>query len=160
MAGCPSYHYYVRNDMSLENAISYSGFLGREAPFMDYLGMKTYADENGKRRMVLTLEHHHLNVALNTHGGVILTLLDVAMASACRLQDSQQRSCVTIEMKTSFLRSSGVEGECIEAHGIVRHVTRSLAFCDGELRGANGELYAIASGTFKYISQSLTASDG
>ncbi len=146
--------------MSLENAIPYSEFLGREAPFMDHVGMKTCADGDGRRRMVLTLQHHHLNVALNTHGGVILTLLDVAMASACRLQDSQQRSCVTIEMKTSFLRPGGNEGECIEAHGIVRHATRTLAFCDGELRGANGELYATASGTFKYLNTHATASDG
>ena len=146
--------------MSVADAIPYSEFLGHEAPFMDYVGLKTYACEDGVRRMVMKLEHRHLNVALSTHGGVILTLLDVAMASACRLQDAGGRPCVTVEMKASFLRPGGSEGEYIEARGIVRHITKSLAFCDGELRGENGDLLATASGTFKYLSKALTANDG
>ena len=146
--------------MSIEDAIPYSEFLGHEAPFMDYVGLKTYEGDDGVRRMVMQLGHRHMNVALSTHGGVILTLLDVAMASACRLQDAAGRPCVTVEMKTSFLRPGGVEGEYIEARGIFRHATRSLAFCDGELRGANGDLLATASGTFKYLSLPLAANDG
>jgi uncharacterized protein (TIGR00369 family) len=146
--------------MSAADAIPYSEFLGHEAPFMDYVGLRTYCSESGERRMVLRLERRHLNTALNTHGGVVLTLLDVAMASAGRLQDKNGRSCVTVEMKTSFLRPGGVQGEYVEAHGIVRHVTRSLAFCDGELRGENGDLLATASGTFKFLNKPMNASDG
>ena len=146
--------------MSVDDAIPYSEFLGNEAPFMDYVGLKTYEGEDGVRRMVMKLEHRHLNVALSTHGGVIMTLLDVAMASVCRLQVAAHRPCVTVEMKASFLRPGGSAGEYIEARGIVRHITKSLAFCDGELRGENGDLLATASGTFKYLSQALTANDG
>jgi uncharacterized protein (TIGR00369 family) len=145
---------------AIKNAIPYSEFLGRPAPFMDYVGLRTYVADSGERRMVLKLEHKHLNVALSAHGGVILTLLDVAMASAGRLVDVDGRSCVTVEMKTNFLRPAGAEGTFVEAHGIVRHVTKSLAFCDGELRGEKGELLATASGTFKYLNKVQTASDG
>jgi uncharacterized protein (TIGR00369 family) len=144
----------------IAKAVAYSEFLGRDAPFMDYVGLRTYVDENGTRKMALKLERRHLNAAFNTHGGVILTLLDVAMASASRLLDPDRRNCVTVEMKTSFLRSGGIEGEHIEAHGMVRHVTRSLAFFEGELRGGNGELLATASGTFKYLNSAMPSSDG
>ena len=142
------------------DAVPYSVYLGLPAPFMDYVGLRTYVADDGRQCMTLRLERRHLNVAASAHGGVILTLLDVAMASAGRRHEGAQgRVCVTVEMKTSFLRPAGAEGEFIEAHGIVRHVTESLAFCDGELRGENGDLLATASGTFRYVKVSK-GSDG
>jgi acyl-CoA thioesterase len=146
--------------MSRSDAVTYSEYLGSEAPYMDQMGIHIYVDANSECRMMLKLERRHLNAALNTHGGVILTLLDVAMAASSRLRDASHRNCVTLEMKTSFLRSGGNEGEVIEARGIVRHVTKSLAFCDGELRNEKEELLATASGTFKFLSQTGSASDG
>ncbi len=143
-----------------DDAVPYSEFLGLPAPFMDYVGLKTYLADNGQRRMVLRLERRHLNAAMNTHGGVILTLLDVAMGSASRLHDPAGRSTVTVEMKTSFLRPGGSEGGYVEASGLVRHATNSLAFCEAELRDEGGELLATASGTFKFIQKIPTASDG
>lgn len=127
---------------------------------MDDLGLVTYRDAAGARVVALKLEHRHLNAALNTHGGVILALLDVAMGSASRLHDADKRSTVTVEMKTSFLRPGGREGETIEARGFVRHATCSLAFCDAELCGKGGELLATASGTFKYLSGERPSADG
>jgi acyl-CoA thioesterase len=146
--------------MSGSKPIPYSEYLGSEAPFMDQLGITIYVAADNECRMVLNLRHHHMNAALNTHGGVILTLLDVAMAASSRLRDPMRRNCVTLEMKTSFLRPAGSEGEAIEARGIVRHITKSMAFCDGELRNEKGELLATASGTFKFLNQSIKASDG
>jgi acyl-CoA thioesterase len=146
--------------MPAPKPIPYSEYLGSEAPFMDQLGITIYVDANNECRMVLKLQHHHMNAALNTHGGVILTLLDVAMAASSRLRDPTRRNCVTLEMKSSFLRPAGSEGEIIEARGIVRHVTKSMAFCDGELTNDKGELLATASGIFKYLNQTIKASDG
>ena len=142
------------------NTIPYSEFVSSDLPYMDLIGLRTCMGDDGHRRMVLRLERRHLNGLSNAHGGIILAMLDVALASACRVMDQAGRSCVTVEMKTSFMRPGGVEGETIEALGIVRHVTRSLAFCDGELRNETGELLATASGTFKYLNQTATASDG
>lgn len=140
--------------------IPYSEFLGRDAPFMDDIGLMTFSDEQGVRVVTLTLLRRHLNAAMHTHGGVVLTLLDVAMGSASRLHGDSGRSTVTVEMKTSFLRPGGREGESISARGFVRHATRSLVFCEAELRGEDGVLLATASGTFKYMSGDLSSADG
>lgn len=146
--------------MKSTTPIPYSEFLGRAAPFMDDIGLMTYRDEEGARIVTLKLQRRHLNAAMHTHGGVILTLLDVAMGSASRLHGDTGRSTVTVEMKASFLRPGGSEGETIAARGFVRHATRSLAFCDAELRGEDGLLLATASGTFKYMSGDLPSADG
>lgn len=140
--------------------IPYSEYLGRDAPFMDDIGLMTFCDDDDVRVVTLTLQRRHLNAAMQTHGGVILSLLDVAMGSASRSHGDTGRSTVTVEMKASFLRPGGREGERIAARGFVRHATRSLVFCESELRGEDGLLLATASGTFKYMRADLPSADG
>ncbi|MNN85987.1 hypothetical protein D3C81_2033370 [compost metagenome] len=100
-----------------------------------------------------------MNALKSTHGGVVMTLLDVAMAMSASYADEQKRGVVTIEMKTSFLSPGGEIGEVIEAIGSVRRHTRSIAFCEAELRNSHGGVVATASGTFKYVNRPLAAAD-
>ncbi|MNO70994.1 hypothetical protein D3C76_618960 [compost metagenome] len=116
-------------------------------------------DGEGPGHIVLKVEPGHVNGLNNTHGGVVMTLLDVAMAMNASHVDEQQRGVVTIEMKTNFLRPGGELGEVIEAIGCTRRNTRSIAFCEAELRNSRGEVLATASGTFKYINRPIVATD-
>ncbi|MDF3937006.1 PaaI family thioesterase [Pseudomonas citronellolis] len=131
---------------------SYTEYRGIEIPFLDHLKLRYLpAGEAGAgERLVLRVEREHLNGWNNAHGGVLMTLLDVAMALASSHADEERRGCVTIEMKTSFLRPGGDIGQVLEACGEVRHRTRSIAFCEAQIRNAAGEVVATASGTFKY----------
>lgn len=98
----------------------------------------------------------HLNSFAVVHGGVSMTLLDVAMAHAAR---SVQRDLgvVTIEMKTSFLQAA--QGP-LRAHGRLLHRTATLAFTEGEIRDAAGRLCAYGSGTFRYMRRVPTPQRG
>ena len=55
---------------------------------------------------------------------------------------------VTVEMKTSFMRPALGR---IVASGRRLHRTASMAFCEGSLVDAEGQLVAHATGTFKYL---------
>jgi len=68
------------------------------------------------------------------HGGAIMTLLDVSMATAARSVD-KATGVVTIEMKTSFMQPA--RGTLV-AKGHLLHRTKST-------------LCAHATGTFKYV---------
>lgn len=131
---------------------SYTQFRGIDIPLLDHLNFRYQpaGEDGGDGHLVLRVEREHLNGWNNAHGGVLMSLLDVAMALACSHADEQSRGCVTVEMKTSFLRPGGDVGEVLEAFGSVRHRTRSIAFCEAEVRNAAGETVATASGTFKY----------
>ena len=131
---------------------SYTQFRGIDIPLLDHLKFRYLpAGEEGRDgHLVLQVSREHLNGWNNAHGGVLMSLLDVAMALACSHADEQGRGCVTVEMKTSFLRPGGDVGEVLETFGGVRHRTRSIAFCEAEVRNAAGETVATASGTFKY----------
>jgi uncharacterized protein (TIGR00369 family) len=133
--------------------------LGIDVPFLDHLDVKVLPMEDGSLQIVVDLARMHMNGGMTTHGGVVMTLLDMAMAAASRHGDERHRFCVTVEMKTSFLRPAGVPGEQLFARGSLRQGGGSLAFCDGELRDQNGTLLATASGTFKYVNPRQASGD-
>ncbi|MGF6222535.1 PaaI family thioesterase [Pseudomonas sp. YL-218 TE3947] len=120
-----------------------------DVPFLDYLDILVEPDPEPPC-LVVDLEHKHLNGAGQAHGGLIMTLLDMAMAAAARTTDPKCRSCVTVEMKTNFLRPGGATGR-LSARGRLRYASKSLAFCDGDLFDEQGRLVASASGTFKFV---------
>jgi uncharacterized protein (TIGR00369 family) len=61
---------------------------------------------------------------------------------------------VTIEMKTTFMRPAKVTaGQALLGKGRLQHRTRSMAFTEGSVFDAQGQLCAHATGTFKYVAR-------
>jgi uncharacterized protein (TIGR00369 family) len=106
--------------------------------------------ENGRAVVALDLAPRHLNSWSVAHGGVLMTLLDVAMAVAGRSLDSTAGGGVTLEMKTSFLQPANA-GTRLIVSGHAYHRSSSLAFCEGEVRDTEQRLIAKAMGIFKYL---------
>ena len=121
-----------------------------DVPFLDDLGVDFLDAPVGEGHVALTLAPRHLNSWKVAHGGVIMTLLDVAMAIAGRSLDPEARGGVTVEMKTSFLQPAEAGGR-LTAHGKAFHRSLTMSFCEGEVRDAHDRLIAKALGTFKTI---------
>ena len=107
----------------------------RRIPFVEHLGFELWGFGGGEAELRLDLAEVHLNYWDVAHGGVLMTMLDVAMAHAARSDtsadaDGQGPGVATIEMKTSFLRPS--EGR-LRATGKLLHRTATLAFCEGSV---------------------------
>lgn len=121
-------------------------------PFVEQLGLTLHAIEDGQAELRLTIAEQHLNSWRVAHGGVVMTLLDVAMAHAARSVNRHLPDLgpgvVTVEMKTSFMRPG--EGE-LRAVGKLLHRSTTMAFCEGSVFAADGKLCAHATGTFKYL---------
>lgn len=116
--------------------------------FLGELGLEVVSFHDGKSELRLETHVKHENIWGVVHGGVVMTLLDVAMALAGRSLDPNAEGNVTVEMKTSFMRPA--RGP-LKAVGSCTHRSTTLAFCDGEIYGGDGQLVAKAMGTFKYI---------
>jgi uncharacterized protein (TIGR00369 family) len=129
-------------------------------PFVQQLGMQLQRMDPDEAEISLELREELTNSWGVAHGGVTMTLLDVAMAHAAR---SPQREggeigsgVVTLEMKTSFLRPGlGL----LRATGRRLHMTTTLAFCEGHVHDAEGRLVAHGSGSFKFL-KGLPVGDG
>ena len=129
---------------------------GKEIPFIDDLGVEFLGVENGEARVALNLAPRHLNSWDVAHGGVIMSLLDVAMAVAGRSDDPDASGGITVEMKTSFLQPANA-GARLVATGRAFHRSTTMAFCEGEIRDEQGKLIAKAIGTFKTLKRRVVA---
>jgi uncharacterized protein (TIGR00369 family) len=117
-------------------------------PFVEKLGLELHGFRDGHAELRCDLHEALLNSWEVAHGGVVMTMLDVAMAHAARSAHASGQGVATIEMKTSFMRPA--EGE-LRAIGKLLHKTTTMAFCEGSLYDEHGALCAQATGTFKYL---------
>jgi uncharacterized protein (TIGR00369 family) len=122
----------------------------RPIPFVETQGFELWAFGDGKAELRLTVQPGQTNSHGMAHGGVQMTLLDVAMAHAARSThaEGEDPGVVTIEMKTSFLRSA--KG-LLTARGTLLHRTLNMAFTEGGIYDEAGHLCAHAKGTFKFV---------
>jgi uncharacterized protein (TIGR00369 family) len=121
-------------------------------PFVEQLGLELHALGHGDSELQLQVKPEQLNSWAVAHGGVLMTLLDVAMATAARSihkdQEGMAPGVVTIEMKTAFMQPA--EGR-LTARGKLLHRSATMAFCEASVFNADSDLCAHATGTFKYL---------
>jgi uncharacterized protein (TIGR00369 family) len=120
-----------------------------DIPFITDLGAQLITSENGRAVVVLQLAPRHLNSWQVAHGGVLMTLLDVAMAAAGRSLDPAAGGGVTVEMQTTFLQPAK-GGTRLVASGHAYHRSGTMSFCDGEIRDAEERRIAKSMGIFKF----------
>lgn len=124
---------------------------GAVIPFVHHLGFTLEKFADGASELRYAPRPEHCNSFGVTHGGAVMTFLDVIMATAARSAEPGS-GIVTIEMKTSFMRPApATPGVPLVGHGRLLHRTRSMAFVEGSILDAEGRLCAQATGTFKYV---------
>lgn len=123
-----------------------NGF-GVAIPFVNHLGFALRLFDGGFSELTYAPKPEHLNSFNVTHGGALMTLLDVTMAAAAR-SAQKDMGVVTIEMKTSFMQPA--RGELI-GKGHLMHRTPTLAFVEATVFDQAGRACAHATGTFKYV---------
>ena len=119
--------------------------IGRPIPFASLLGIRMVEHGSGHALIEVELKADLLNSAGVAHGGVIMTVLDIAMSIAARTKDPKGTMAVTIQMSTSFIAPARgtlrAEANCV-------HLGKKVAFCEAEARDGHGTVLARASGTF------------
>jgi uncharacterized protein (TIGR00369 family) len=120
-------------------------YFGLTIPFLDHLGVVPEYAENGKSRITLNMQAEHENSFGVAHGGVIMTLLDFAMAAAARSSMNHPLGAITIDMTISFLRPTVGQ---IAVEGTVLKSGKSINYCEAVVLNEAGEITAKSSGTF------------
>lgn len=124
-----------------------SAALDTAIPFADHLGLELEHHGAGRCRLAVTLKPQLLNSWRVAHGGVVMTLMDIALSLAGRTVDEHVIGAATVDLNLSFIAPGG--GNRLVADGRVLRAGRSLAFCEGEVRDDTGSLVAKGLGTFK-----------
>ena len=117
-------------------------------PFTRLLGARREFSEDGRARLVLDARPELENMLGAVHGGVLATLLDVAMASAAVSKLDFTMTAVTLGMHTNFLHPG--RGR-LTADGEVIGVDDGIASCRARIVDDAGRLVAHGQGSFRYL---------
>jgi uncharacterized protein (TIGR00369 family) len=103
-------------------------------------------DKAERPRFAFVAAEKHMNAAGSVHGGMLITLADVAMSRTARLT-SKATSCSTVSLSCDFLAPGGL-GETIEAEVRVTRLARTMVFLSAEIT-ASGRPLLVANGVWR-----------
>jgi acyl-coenzyme A thioesterase 13 len=121
--------------------------LFRSSPFLETVGPFFYKKEpDGKFIVGLRILPKHANARGGAHGGILLTLVDVALGYRAAFSQEPPAALTTASICADFAGAPKV-GDWVEAHVDVQKVGGRLAFANAFL-AVNGERLVRASAVF------------
>ena len=133
--------------MTSDPKLAFTRDYQKRIPFVSHLKILTETLGEGSARLSLPIELHLTNSIGTVHGGVIMSLLDVALCTAARTLHPDSLGVITIDMSTSFI--GGGSGARLLAEARVLKNGRSMIFVEGEAKNEDGSLVAKAIATVR-----------
>ena len=135
--------------MTAPSKLEFTREYQKKIPFLQHLKIVTDDLGEGSARLSVAVEPHLTNSMGTVHGGVIMSLLDVALCTAARTLHAESQGAITIDMSTSFV--GGGNGARLVAEARVLKDGRSMTFVEGEARNPDGSLVAKAIATVRVV---------
>jgi uncharacterized protein (TIGR00369 family) len=104
---------------------------------------------SGRIRVQFQASHEFTNPMGNVQGGFLAAMLDDTLGPALATTFGEHEFAPTLELKVSFLRPA--KPGTLLGTGWVVHRGGSVAFLEGELRNADGDLLATATATARLV---------
>ena len=111
------------------------------------LGFSVAHVEKGRVVFEATPTEDAYNPLGTVHGGYLATLLDSALGCAIHSSLKPRLAYTTLELKVNYLRAMTAATGPIKAEGRVIQTGRRAAFAEGEIKDAQGRVYATATTT-------------
>jgi uncharacterized protein (TIGR00369 family) len=121
------------------------------SPFHAGFGVSVEAASAGEVVLGWNAGPEHRNLQGLVHGGVLATLVDIAMGLAIRSVVGPARRHVTIDLTVRYLRPAAPGP--IRATGTVIRVGSQIGFAEGSVTDGAGRLLVRASGTYSVTSE-------
>ena len=118
----------------------------KKIPFVGHLGIEVDSIGEGKATLSVKLRPDFTNSFGTAHGGLIMSIMDVALCTAARSQHPDSIGVITIDLSLSFI---GVGKGKLIAEARVLKPGRNTVFTEGEVRNEDGSLVAKAIGTVR-----------
>lgn len=122
----------------------------RNTFFHDLLKLQVRQVGGGSSKVELEVEERHLRTLGILHGGVLASLLDTVLGTACHSLAPADHYTVTVQLNLNFIRPAW-HGETLIGTGTVLHAGRQTAVARGEVHTGAGVLVGAATATFMYL---------
>jgi uncharacterized protein (TIGR00369 family) len=128
------------------------------SPFHAGFGISVEHAAPGDVRLGWEARPEHRNLQGLVHGGILATLVDIAMGLAIRTVVGPSRRHVTIDLGVHYLRPA--RPGRLEAAGTVVRVGSQVGFAEGSVTDATGRLLVRASGTYSVTQERTDGAGG
>ena len=118
-------------------------------PFAKLLGVEVVRSDDAGVELALDATVDHERDGGILHGGVMMSLLDMAMAGTVARTLAPDERTASVSITTDFLRA-GTRGRLI-ARGVLVRRGRTMAFPTGEIVDGEGRLLARATGVWAIL---------
>ena len=133
--------------MSGETKLAFTREYQKKIPFVQHLEILTEELGHGTARLSVPVAPHLTNSLGTVHGGVIMSLLDVALCTAARTLHPDSTGVITIDLSASFI--GGGDSARLIAEARVLKDGRSMTFVEAEAKNEDGSLVAKAIATVR-----------
>jgi uncharacterized protein (TIGR00369 family) len=133
----------------MSDAVRFARDYQRKIPFLTHLKILTETLGKGSAQLSVPIEAHLTNSLGTAHGGVIMSLLDVALCTAARTLHPESVGVITISMSTSFI-GAGKGGKLLADARVLKD-GRSLSFVEAEAKNEDGSMVAKAIATVRVL---------
>lgn len=115
--------------------------------FLDY---KVVEAADGFVRLEMAGFNCHRNRGDYIHGGVLMSLMDIAGIMAGGRASGETRKAVTVNLNCNFMATA--MGASVHAEGRIICKGRSMFFCDVRVvDAASGKIYSAGQAVYKYL---------
>jgi uncharacterized protein (TIGR00369 family) len=118
----------------------------KKIPFVGHLGIEVDSIGDGKAVLSVDVQPGFTNSFGTAHGGLIMSIMDVALCTAARSQHADSIGVITIDISMQFI---GVGKGRLVAEARVLKPGRNTVFTEGEIRNTDGSLVAKGIGTVR-----------
>jgi uncharacterized protein (TIGR00369 family) len=116
--------------------------------FIELLGSRDWTSGDGRARLELDVADKHLNRAGTVHGGVIASLMDMAMGQAIRSSSGEGDVPATSQLTVTYLRP-GSSGSLVVTAKVSKQGD-DLTMCEADVE-QEGKTLAHALATFAVL---------
>lgn len=120
--------------------------LFRSSPFLDLVGPFYFQEEGGSLVIGLRIAPKHANARGFAHGGLLLTLVDIALGYSTAHSETPPLALTTAHLSTDFAGSAKI-GDWVEARVDIQRIGSRLVFANSYL-SVGSERIVRASGVF------------
>lgn len=103
--------------------------LFRSSPFLERVGPFYCSGRGARLRIGLRVMEHHLNARGAVHGGLLMTMADIALGYAMATSGDPPIAAVTSSLTTDFAGSAKL-GDWIDSATDIQKIGRTLAFAN------------------------------
>lgn len=134
--------------------------MGHGDPYLEHVGPLWVRSEEGLATLLLRVERRHTNANGSLHGGVLMAMIDVALAMSMdhalkRDDPSSHAHAITMQLSCSMM-GAGALGDLLVAQGTLDRITRTMGFASGRIT-AGERLLVTGTALFKRPSSASAA---